>query len=456
MKNYCLYGAGKYISSFIKIFNYFGDNVLGIIDSDPQKTGKVICGVSVYLPVFLKETDCEIIISCMAIHEIRDNLRKMGVENREVPIQKYLENLATGREHLKQETTSGMKMYFDLYSGAKWGGAENWNYFVAEQVKKRYSDAEVAIISDEYKDKQQENIVPIIDISENDVFEKVKELISSDKKICFINSFYGSAFFAFLILKVLYPNSVYLVTVVHNDYKDLYTICEMFKDFIDKFVCVSSKIQNHLVEQCGVKNKDTVFFPQPMEIKKIKSSDYSGEAIRIGVATRLTKQQKRVDYLPQIITNLEERKIKYELLIAGDGDYYDMLKEFISVNNLSERVKLLGMIKHDDMWEYWNNIDVYLNFSDFEGSSLAMLEAMSCYCVPVVTDVSGTRDYIVNGENGLISGIGDIQSLCGNLEFLSQNRDLVLKMGTRAREAIIEKCNVDNYIQKFWGMLQEV
>jgi len=48
----------------------------------------------------------------------------------------------------------------------------------------------------------------------------------------------------------------------------------------------------------------------------------------------------------------------------------------------------------------WQTADVCVLVSEYEGTSVSMLEAMAAGCVPVVTKVSGTADVIQPGING--------------------------------------------------------
>ncbi len=435
---------------------YFGDGVAGIIDGDIKKHGKIISGIRVYPPKHLLMSKSRVIISCMATEEIRDILRGMGIENREMLVRDYLGEKSSKVLMPFHIENSKELLCFDLCSGAKWGGAENWNYFLADMYKKNNPDKRVMIISDEYKDHRLCTHIPIIEFSKEDGICKIVDSFSDDEGICFVNSFFGHSFFAMLAMKVENPQKVRLITIVHNDYKDLYRICDMFKEYIDCFICVSSKIQKKVIEGCGAQKEKVFFLHQPMKIEHHYRDKRPLGEIRLGVATRLTKQQKRVDYLPGIIKLLEMKRIRYKMYIAGDGDCYESLEKFILKRNLTERVLLLGRIDHDKMWDYWNNIDIYLNFSDFEGSSLSMLEAMSCGCVPVVTDVSGTRDYIENGINGFIVDIGDLNSICEKVEYLFQNQDEIELMGEKSRNSVIAKCNVDLYVYHFSNILQGV
>ncbi len=454
MISYYLYGAGKYVEYFVQMILYFGDSVAGIIDGDIKKQGKTIGGILVYPPKELFQSGCRVIISCMAAEEIREILRGMGIESRELPVQNYLsEKLSKVRRsfHIEAEKEH---LCFDLCSGAEWGGAENWNYFLADKYKKNNPDKSVMIISDEFKNCQSYIHVPIIKFKKNEDICKIVNLFPKDDGVCFVNSFFDHSFFAMLAMKIKNPERVRLITIVHNDYEDLYRICGMFKEFIDCFICVSSKIQKNVIESCGVQSEKVFFLHQPMEIEHPYRSKRLFDEIKIGVATRLTKQQKRVDYLPDILESLEKKRVQYKMFIAGDGDCYNFLDEFIRERNLTERVMLLGRIAHDKMWDFWNDIDIYLNFSDFEGSSLSMLEAMSSSCVPIVTDVSGTRDYIENGVNGFIVDIGDIAGICEKIEYFSWHHEKIEVMGERSRNSVIEKCNVDSYLCQFSHILR--
>ena len=101
------------------------------------------------------------------------------------------------------------------------------------------------------------------------------------------------------------------------------------------------------------------------------------------------------------------------------------------------------------MGDFWKKIDIYLNFSEFEGTSLSMLEAMSYGCVPVASDVSGVKDFIEHGINGYIYNFGDLDMLCQNIFLLEKDRKLMRNMGGLSREIIMAKCEIKKYADDF-------
>ena len=90
-----------------------------------------------------------------------------------------------------------------------------------------------------------------------------------------------------------------------------------------------------------------------------------------------------------------------------------------------------------------------MNVSEYEGTSLSMLEAMFYGCVPVVTDVSGAREFIADGKNGYICPIGDLPGISERIKSLATDRETLKNFGMKCYRMIQEKCNPDRYIS-YW------
>ena len=455
MSEIVLWGAGKFVKNYIQLVGYLGDEISYIVDNSSQKQGTYIEGTIVKGPDDLFKTSERIIISCLAIDEIRNYLNENGLADREMSISEYLDGFIKDKlETSASININSREVFFDLFSGSEWGGAENWNYMVASEILKEFPESNISIISDDIVNVENDSDIKIKRFRENDNIEEIIRYVDSFESVIFVNSFFGKAFFALLALKVLAPQKIRIVTVVHNDYRDLYRLCELFKDYIDIYTCVSSRIADYLVENLKISAYKVKHVFQPIDTKDVAYEErrHNGRII-IGIASRLSKSQKRADYIPIIIDKLEKKRIDYELLIAGDGECFDEIESYVMKNDLTSKIKLLGRISHDKIWDFWKAVDVYLNFSEFEGTSLAMLEAMCCGCVPVVTNVSGTNDYIIDGTNGVIREIGDLDGLCDSIGYLSKNRIELINMGNSARAVILEKSDIRQFVVKFYDLL---
>ena len=89
--------------------------------------------------------------------------------------------------------------------------------------------------------------------------------------------------------------------------------------------------------------------------------------------------------------------------------------------------------------------DAYLSTSRWEGLPNALLEAglMSLPCV--VSKVIGNVDVILEGENGLLYGLGKIESAVRCLNRLKADLILCRRLGSKARKHI-EDCFSDSYM----------
>ena len=66
---------------------------------------------------------------------------------------------------------------------------------------------------------------------------------------------------------------------------------------------------------------------------------------------------------------------------------------------------------HQELGEYFNKADFIVSGSHYEGSGISVIEAMSCGCIPVVTNISSFRTMTNNGEFGILYEAGNKSSL---------------------------------------------
>lgn len=77
---------------------------------------------------------------------------------------------------------------------------------------------------------------------------------------------------------------------------------------------------------------------------------------------------------------------------------------------------------------------VWVMASQSEGFSMPVLEAMACGCCVVATDCGGTRDMIINGENGFLVPTGNPQEIVNKVDLLLSDPELRARLGERAEQ----------------------
>ena len=93
-------------------------------------------------------------------------------------------------------------------------------------------------------------------------------------------------------------------------------------------------------------------------------------------------------------------------MVYGEEALIDRVRDRIAASPvLRDRVMLVGGVPHDEIGNYYGAADVFVSGSHAEGSGYALIEAMSCGLVPVVTDIPSFRT--ITGGTGALWAAGD-------------------------------------------------
>lgn len=450
-----LFGVGQHTDKFIDMIHYFGKTVTYLADNDEKKVGIIFHGIKVISPQLLINIDCKIIVSCVHQKEIEAQLSEMGIGDRLISLSSFLNYQGTCGSWNNRKNVICM----DLFSRAKWGGAENWNMVLANALAQKGKMIAITytqtLVMDQ--DRVDGESMELSCFQSEDVFGEIVEFYKERMPLVFVNSFYGDNFFAALAIKQMYPENVRIINVIHNDRKPHYALAVLFDKWIDRYLCVSSRIQETLVNIYGISKERVKFIYQPVALTgNLRRKFNATGLIRLGIASRLVEEQKRCDLIPQLIRYLEESSIDYVMSIAGDGELLETIHDYVKTNNLVEKVKLLGYLGKEKMTDFWDAQDIYINISEYEGTSLSMLEAMRSGCVPLVTNVSGVRDYIYDGYSGFVFDIGDLRHIVERVKLLDSNRQLLKEMGAAASQEIYLKCNVMDYADRLLKIMEDM
>ncbi|HEX5151440.1 MAG TPA: glycosyltransferase family 4 protein [Parafilimonas sp.] len=95
-------------------------------------------------------------------------------------------------------------------------------------------------------------------------------------------------------------------------------------------------------------------------------------------------------------------------LIYNDHKLLKSVQDRInSSESLCNRVQLLGKIPHTLMERYYNSADYFVLGSHYEAMGFSLSEALSCGCVPIVTDIPSFRRITDEGKLGALWETGN-------------------------------------------------
>lgn len=445
-----LFGAGVYAKKYKALLEYLHMDFDYFTDNDSSKWGISLYGKQVISPNELVNfSECQIIISSTHEIAIRKQLSQMGLSDCIIGLddlynlcEQKMTGFADDKVTVHQEDT----IIVDMYEGIGWGGTELWAANLAYGLQRAGKKA--ILLGGTEQPRLEERYESLVKrISEQETIMHMVDLLEANLPCVFVNNFAGCAFMAAIMVKKKHPDLIKIISVIHNDNKSLFDAHMMLKEYIDKVFCVSNQIRAHMQELYEFDKNRYFFKEQPIEIDVKWNRDWNAtQPLRIGYAARLVKQQKRADLLVDLIACLEQRRIDYVFQIAGEGECEAIISDYIVKNKLEEKVQLLGRVPKEKMNQFWSNQDVFVNVSEYEGTSLSMLEAMSYGCVPVVTEVSGAREFITEGENGYICPVGNLSVISDCIQDLVIDREKLKNFGMECHKIIQERCNPKKYI----------
>ncbi|MBL0336952.1 MAG: glycosyltransferase family 4 protein [Chitinophagaceae bacterium] len=87
----------------------------------------------------------------------------------------------------------------------------------------------------------------------------------------------------------------------------------------------------------------------------------------------------------------------------------------LSVPYGASAIRLVGKIPYAELGNWYNSADFIISGSHYEGSGVAVCEAMSCGCIPLLTDIFSFRKMTGPGICGLLYKAGDHRDLLNKL-----------------------------------------
>lgn len=157
----------------------------------------------------------------------------------------------------------------------------------------------------------------------------------------------------------------------------------------------------------------------------------SHHPLRVLCVARLVERKGISDLIDAFHKALQTQP-DMKLILVGRGDKENEYRNQVQHLQLVEHVEFLGVIEHHDMPKIYQDADMFVLPSWYEGMSNAVLEAIASG-LPIVTTYTGGTTDMLRG-NGILVPMHEPDAIAKAILELASNQALRFQMSRRSRE----------------------
>jgi len=167
-----------------------------------------------------------------------------------------------------------------------------------------------------------------------------------------------------------------------------------------------------------------------------------GSAITV-FSLRAQEPIYRVADIIDAFSHLLETTPTAHLLIGNDGSLRVDLENQVAALGITKEVTFIGSLPESELPPLLRACDLYVTASEVDGSSVTLLQAMSCGVPVVASDTPGNRDWVQDQETGRLFVTGSTDDLARALRTAlnPSNAKSTARMTTNARDRVQTKAD---------------
>ena len=263
------------------------------------------------------------------------------------------------------------------------------------------------------------------------------------------------------IPRILKPRAVVIATFhcqdyYHQKWGTFARKCLQFGEYVtckvpQKTIAVSKALKQFAKEKYG---SETVVIPNGADIRYAEQIDAISQwglkdkkyILSVG---RLIKH-KGVHYLIEAFKQLEDTaKIpnNFKLVIVGEGFHTDDYVRYLhTISKGRENIIFTGAQTSEPLEQLFSHAYMFVQPSESEGMSIALLEAMGYGLTPLVSDIKENMEVI--GQDGYSFASKSVTELRDKLAYLISRNEEVQETGAKAKNRIEQEYSWDSIVLK--------
>ncbi|MBI3631932.1 MAG: glycosyltransferase family 4 protein [Candidatus Vogelbacteria bacterium] len=193
--------------------------------------------------------------------------------------------------------------------------------------------------------------------------------------------------------------------------------------------------------------------PVYMDFEKIRSAQIDVDLHKkypqfksiILMASRLTKE-KNIDLAVDAMVEVVKKFPNTGLIIVGNGSERERLGWRVEGLGLQKNVIFEGW--NNDLASYYKTAELFLLTSNYDGYAMTIVESLTAGTPVVMSNVGCAGEVVVDGQNGLIFPVGDLDRLVGCITKMLSDPELRngIKLGA---QKMVWQTNKDEYLRLY-------
>ncbi|MGH7556106.1 MAG: glycosyltransferase, partial [Longimicrobiales bacterium] len=216
----------------------------------------------------------------------------------------------------------------------------------------------------------------------------------------------------------------------------------LHRPLVDRYIAVSAEIGRKLTGELGVPPRKVRVIPNGIEVVR-QSADGAAlrASLRIGSSTSLVLTAARLEDQKghRFLIDAAKEVPDALFVFAGQGPARSELEALARRNGLAGRIRFLGW--RGDMPALVSACDVFVLPSLYEGTPLALLEAMGAGKPVIATRIPGISEIVSHGQTGVLVEPADPVALASSIRSLLGNPAEGLRLGLAAEQIVKTRFN---------------
>lgn len=282
--------------------------------------------------------------------------------------------------------------------------------------------------------------------------EAIVDALSDGLPDVFVPNYSVPAYFASRFLR---EAGVVTIGTLHSD--DPY-----YYDIVDLFVKGDSRwrlsgvvgVSDFLDEVIGTPNRNTIPFlhaPYGAPVPDIVAQPPNDRFV-LAYCGRIVEYQKRILRVTSAMMESARSDSRVVGVMWGEGADTERVSALLAQDDIGKRISMKGQVSPLLMQNEMATAHALVLLSDFEGLSIALMEAMAVGLVPIVARMrSGVSDLVIDGENGIVVDGDHVSDFVEKVASLARNPEKWQKLSRAARNTIISRGYTARECARKWG-----